>query len=221
MQSLRTDREHLNIDGGLVAYGCHLPILQAMRSQILQSSRITSRNCSHKATYSFDCVWPGIDNDIENVVLSCKHCQDHLPSNPKQPIVSKSKTSHPFQEILVDFCTYSGQTYLINIDYFTDWPDIVFIDHNTTAFNLIQVLKKSLCRIAIPDKPWSDGSPQFTLKKFNEFQAMGFLYKTTPSHYPQSNGKVKATVKSMKKLISTPWNGHKLNEDHLCRALPH
>jgi len=32
--------------------------------------------------------WPGIDNDIDNVILSCQLCQDHLPL-------------HPFQEIAV------------------------------------------------------------------------------------------------------------------------
>ena len=25
--------------------------------------------------------WPGIDNNIDNMVVACKHCQNHLPSN--------------------------------------------------------------------------------------------------------------------------------------------
>ena len=32
--------------------------------------------------------WPGIDNDIENMVAPCTECQDHLPSNYcKEPMV--------------------------------------------------------------------------------------------------------------------------------------
>ena len=37
--------------------------------------------------------------------------------------------------------------------------------------------------------------------------------------YPQNNGNIESTVKSMKKLIRTSWNGRSLNEDKLARAL--
>ena len=40
-----------------------------------------------------------------------------------------------------------------------------------------------------------------------------------PPHYPQSNGKAEATVKSMKKIIRAAWNGRYLDGDKLCRAL--
>ena len=38
-------------------------------------------------------------------------------------------------------------------------------------------------------------------------------------HYPQSNGKIEATIKSMKKIIRSSWNGRVLDNDKLCRAL--
>ena len=48
--------------------------------------------------------WPGIDDDIENVITACQLCQDHLPSNPKELIVSKPKPLCPFQEIACWLC---------------------------------------------------------------------------------------------------------------------
>ena len=42
---------------------------------------------------------------------------------------------------------------------------------------------------------------------------------TSTPHYPQSNGKAEATVKSMKKIISMCWNGQALDNNQLCRAL--
>jgi len=38
-------------------------------------------------------------------------------------------------------------------------------------------------------------------------------------HYPQSNGRAEAAVKSMKKLIRTAWNGRFLDANKLCKSL--
>ena len=76
------------------------------------------------------------------------------------------------------------------------------MNRDTTTPKLITALRQSFCRTAIPDVLWSDGGPQFTCKMFKDFsQQWGFLHKTSTPHYPQSNGKIEATVKSMKKII--------------------
>ena len=38
-------------------------------------------------------------------------------------------------------------------------------------------------------------------------------------HYPQSNGRAEAAVKSIKRTIRAAWNGRCINEEKLCRAL--
>ena len=78
--------------------------------------------------------WPGIDEDIDNVTLACKQCQDSLPSNPREPITFKPKPSRPFQELAGDFCSFTGQDYLILVDCYSDWPDIIPMGHNTTTY---------------------------------------------------------------------------------------
>ena len=45
-----------------------------------------------------------------------------------------------FQEVAADFCSNGGQSYLIPVDCFTDWPNIIPMDHNTTAVHLVNVL---------------------------------------------------------------------------------
>ena len=143
-----------------------------------------------------------------------------LPSNIKEPIISKLKPERPFQEVAADFCSYTAQDYLIVVDCYSDWPDIIPMGHNTTTHHLTKVLRQSFYCIGVPDVLWSDQGPQFMAKSFQEFaRQWGFSHSTSTPHYPQSNGKAEATVKSMKNLITTSWNGHCLDEDKLTRAL--
>ena len=120
----------------------------------------------------------------------------------------------------MDLCSHAGRTYLIIVDCFTDWPAIISLDHGTTTVQVITAIRQSFCRTAIPDVVWSDGGPQFTSKLFTDFASRwGFLHKVSSPRYPQNNGKVEATVKSMKKLLYASWTGKSIDHDKLCRAI--
>ena len=106
------------------------------------------------------------------------------------------------------------------MDCYSDWPDINPMGHNTTTSSLTAALQQSFCRTGVPDIFWSDQGPQFMAKSFQAFATRwGFQHITSTPRYPQSNGKIEATVKSMKKLIRTCWTGHSLETDRLARAL--
>ena len=210
---------HLSLDDGLIVYGCRLLIPPTMHNQILTNlheahqGALRTKQCARLMVY-----WPGLDNDIDNVILACQQCQDHLPSNTKESIIHKARPTRPFQEIAMDLCSYAGQDYLIIVDCYTDWPAIIPMTHNTTTH--ITALRQAFCRTAIPDIIWSDGGPQFTSNKFNQFsQQWGFLHKTSSPYHPQSNGKIESMVKSMKKIIHTSWNGCFLDQDKFCHTL--
>ena len=151
------------------------------------------------------------------MIVACKDCQDHLPSNCKEPIIIKSRPSRPFQETAADFCCYAGRQYLIWVDCYTDWPIIVSMDKNTTTEHLMTAFRRIFTQTAVPDILWTDRGPQFMAHQFQSFaQQWGFKHLTSTPYYPQSNGKAEATVKSMKKIIRTSWRGSRLDEDNLC-----
>jgi len=85
----------------------------------------------------------------------------------------------------------------------------------TSTQYLVQALTDSFCCTAAPD-----GGPQFTSKHFSEFATKwGFEHGMSSPHYPQSNGKIEATVKSMKKIIASSWGNWSVNVNSMCRAL--
>ena len=129
------------------------------------------------------------------LISSCKQCQDHLPSNPKEPIIQKPQPARPFQEIAVDLCSYAGRTYLVIVDCLTDWPAVISLDHGTTSQQVIVVIRQSFCRTAIPDVVWSDGGPQFTSKQFSMTLLVDGAFVTLSLHpaIPRAMGKYPPT----------------------------
>ena len=214
-------RQHLTLDNNLIVHGCRLLIPTNMRKQVLTQLHESHQGMVRtKQRARLTVYWPGIDNDIDSAVLGCRQCQEHLPSNHKEPLIHKNTPSRPFQEVAADFCSHAGQNYLILVDCYTDWPSTIPMGSNTTAPRLVAAVRQSFCRTGIPDIFWTDEGPQFTSKVFHDFVTRWrFEHKTSTPRYPQSNGKIEATVKSMKKIIRGSWTGRLLDDDKLCRAL--
>ena len=96
-------------------------------------------------------------------------CQDHLPSNHKEPLQAKPRPTRPFQEAAADLCSHAGRNYLVWVDCCSDWPIITPMHNNTTGTHLTAVWTEILGQTAAPDILWMDGSPQFTSRVFQDF----------------------------------------------------
>ena len=189
--------------GYLIIYGCRLLIPSGMRREILEQLHAAHQGTvSTKQQAGLTVYWPGLNNDIENIVSSCSHCQDHLPSNAKEPIIFKARPVCPFQEVTADHCHHAGRHYLITIDCYSDWPTIAPMGTDITSSNVISAFRTLFNQISVPDVLWSDGGPQFMAKQFQSFaDRWGFVHRKSTPHYLQSNGKVESVIKSMKRII--------------------
>ena len=88
------------------------------------------------------------------------------------------------------------------MDYFSRYPEIVKLT-STTSPCIIAALKGIFARHGIPETVVSDNGPQYSSWEFTEFAgAYLFHHVTSSPHYPQSNGQVERTVKTVKKLLS-------------------
>ena len=163
--------------------------------------------------------WPGIDNDIDN-----------MPALPRSSSLSPQGTTDTETQTtptvprnccgLYIVRTYGGLQFLIIVDCFTNWPEIILMGQNTLTHRLITALRQTFCCTAVPDTLWSDGGTQFTANAFKIFATQWrFIHRISSPRYPQSNGKIEATVKSMKKILAASWDHRHLNEDKLGRAL--
>ena len=93
-------RHHLTIDDDLIVHGCRLVIPSSMKKTILDQLHKGHQGIVQtKQRARVTLYWPGIDNDIENMIIACTVCQDHLPSNPKETMEQKPRPSYPFKEV--------------------------------------------------------------------------------------------------------------------------
>ena len=68
-------REHLSIDGGFIVHRCHLLTPTTMRQQVLSDLHELHQGAVHtKQRARLTVYWPGIDNDIDNILFYLASC---------------------------------------------------------------------------------------------------------------------------------------------------
>ena len=88
------------------------PVLKLLHSS---HSGITKTTALARGLY----FWPGMMNNIKQLVSSCPACIKVLPSQPANPMVTPSPSSHfgyPMQHIGLDLFNYANKDYLICVD---------------------------------------------------------------------------------------------------------
>ena len=66
--------------------------------------------------------WPGITNDIKNLVGNCIECQTLLPSQPNEELRLEKDINFPMQLVGIDLFSESNNTYLIMVDHYSGFP---------------------------------------------------------------------------------------------------
>ena len=104
----------------------------------------------------------------------------------------------PWQQVGTDLFELKGQHYLLVVDYFSRFPEVIKLT-STTSTHVIAMLKTIFSRHRIPEIVCSDNGPQFSSSEFEQFaKSYRFRQVTSSPHYPQSNGGVERMVQTVK-----------------------
>ena len=80
---------------------------------------------------------------------------------PKEPLMSASFTSHPWERIATDLFELKGKLYLIVVDCYSRWFEITQL-HIDTSRAVIQALKELFAVHGIPDLIIFDNGLQYS-----------------------------------------------------------
>ena len=214
-------KDLLCVENDLIVCGQRLVVPRKLRTEVLQrlhASHLGIEKTRRRARQSV--YWPGIDNDITNVVNSCAKCQQLLPSLQKEPMITEKEPSRPFQSVSADYFSYAGKEYLVYVDRLSGWPMVKMYNKEATAVMLVTTLRKYFAATGVPEMFRSDNGPQLKAKYLRDFLAKwGVRISTSSPYYSQSNGHAEVTVKSVKYLVMKCTKNGNLDTDEFVAAL--
>ena len=186
---------------GLILYKNRIVIPSTMRKDILyriHEGHLGMDKC--KALARSAVFWPGINQDIENLIGRCPTCNMFRRNQAAEPMTPHPVPATAYEKVGVDIFTIFGKDYLLVVDYFSKYPEYVQLS-SKSADAVIQQLKTIFSRHGIPEVVMCDNNP-FNSYAMNRFaDAWGFKIVTSSPRYPKSNGQVERCVQTVKQLM--------------------
>ena len=196
-------RFELSVHQGMLIRGSQIVVPRSLRAEILSrihDGHLGITKCRERAKQSV--WWPGISGEIQQLVSSCQHCEQKMPTFRREPIMSTPLPSRPFQMIGADICDFKGQNYLVVVDYYSRYLEILPLSSMTSVV-VITKFKSIFAHHGIPESLVTDNGRQFTSREFQTFsEEWNFLHVTSSPYYAQSNGEAERAVQEAKKILS-------------------
>jgi hypothetical protein len=154
--------------------------------------------------------WPKLFTDVNTKVRACNSCQlfsgkQNLPALPLIPV----KTKAPFQQWGLDFIgeihphSSAQHKWILNAtDYFTKWVEAIPTQNATDSVVINFLEENILSRFGCPRKIVMDNAQAFKSMAMVSFcQKYNIVLGHSIAYYPQGNGLVESSNKSMITII--------------------
>ena len=200
-------RGELTIHMDLLLYGRRIVVPKCLQNETLQKlhhGHQGIQRCRLRAQCSV--WWPGISQDIKLLIERCPVCVKHYAPH-HEPLISTPLPDYPWQKVATDLFTLKGTCYLVVVDFFSRYPEVIQL-RSTTSGGVVEALKAIFARHGIPETVISDNGPQYASEEFAKFAVeYSFKHITSSPHFPQRNGHVERSVKSAGEIAgSIPCN---------------
>ena len=137
LQPYWTFQEELTIEDGLILKGTRIVIPSKEQETILNQihdSHLGLNKCKLHAIQTV--YWPGLNDQIEKLVLNCQLCLKYSNSKKKQE--ANLALSHeipllPWTKLATDLFHFEGDSYLLLVDYYKSFSYCMQVKINDWA----------------------------------------------------------------------------------------
>ena len=140
--------------------------------------------------------WPGISEQINDLVEQCDICNIHRNKQTKQPLLQHEVPKRPRQKLATDLFYMNGDSYILPVDYYSKFFEVSMLK-DTKNLTVIKCLRQNFPRHGIPEELVSDNGPELSSYELQDFaREFGFKHITSSPRYLQSNGQAERTVQT-------------------------
>ena len=209
-------KDQLSVDGGCLLWGLRVVIPPKFRSRLLEELHADHPGVVKMKMNARSYFWyPSLDNDIEVFVSGCSSCQSMRSDSSKVPLIPWNYPGQVFERVHLDFADLKGQNYMMLVDSYSKWVEVVEMNTITTS-QTIKTLRAIFGSFGLPQILVTDNGPQLVSHEFEHFLKMnGVRHIVSAPYHPATNGaaeRVVQTVKSsLKKHLLRP-NGQSMSQ---------
>ncbi|UYV71259.1 hypothetical protein LAZ67_8002419 [Cordylochernes scorpioides] len=124
-------KDELGVQNGLLMRSCRLVIPASMKLEILDKLHAGHFGITKTRLRARETVWwPGISEEIAETVRKCSVCIQEAVSK-HEPLIPTNFPTRPWQKIGMDLFKFENKWYLVVIDYYSRFPEVVQLDRLT------------------------------------------------------------------------------------------
>ncbi|XP_033212172.1 uncharacterized protein K02A2.6-like [Belonocnema kinseyi] len=205
-------QNELSIEGNCLFWGYRMVILESLRDKILNDLHLSHLGIVKMKAMARSYVWwPGIDADIEDIANFSDTCAVNRRSPPRAPLTPWPWPERAWQRVHCDFLgPFQGDMYLVVLDSFSKWPEVINFKHDTRACKLVQVFEMLFARHGLCEHLVSDNGRQLANAEFREYlQKNGVKHSFSPPYHPATNGAAENFVGTFKNKVTKIMKGGK------------
>ena len=207
LRKYATIKDEIIFTNGVLYKGDRIIIPKDLRTEVMDKLHSAHQGSESIIQRARDIIyWPDMAACIRTFTKDCNICKQHSVAQQALPMLTPEVPTHPFEIVSKDICelTFQGKKYtmLVTVDHFSDFFEVNFLN-NTTADTIMLLCKQLFARYGIPQILITDNATYFVNEKFKNFSSTwSFCYETTFPYNHKSNGKIEATNKLLKSILS-------------------
>ena len=203
-------RYTLYVADGIVFRDQRIVVLQSLQSQMLGLINESHFGIEKSKSRARELLyWPKMGADIERTVANCELCIKYQNNLQREPMISHDIFNERFLKVDMDILTFKGKGYLVVVDYYSKYPELLPLPHKN-ASTVVEQCKSVFALHGIPVEIVSSHMPFLSYEFLTFANAWGIKTTTSSATYSQSNGQAEGCVQSMKNVLK---KAHEQNRD--------
>ena len=192
LQPYWTLREEHTVEDGLILKGTRIVIPAKKHEAILKLIHEAHLGLNKCKPHAKDTVyWPGLNDQLEKLVLKCELCLKYSHSKCKQEpslCLGQEVPLYPWTKLVTNMFHFEGASYLLVVHYTSRFLVVCKLT-SMTGQHIATLSKLIFSKYGWPGTLISDNGPCYTAEVFaNLMREYSVNHIASSPHYPQSNG---------------------------------